>query len=553
MARRRPATGSDRLLPAVRQLTAARALRAGSHRCCPGSPADLARRLDPKFKVTPTIALLSDIAVKAVTQPDKRDICTTSPRTGKSRLLAIWTPVWALMRDPDTSVMVISYSDELAQSHSREIRRIVNEHADYLGFSIAADKSSVGRWAVEGRSGGVLAGGIQSGATGFGADLLIIDDPVKDAAEADSAAHRRRVVGEYRSSLATRVHPGGSTLLVMTRWNTKDLAGELLESEPDVWTATNIPAVSEVGVPDALGRKPGVAMTSALGFTADHYAAARRTSGERAWWALYMGQPASPEGGLVKREWLADWRLPAAPPHPVLTVVGVDPSDSGSGDNCGLVAASRYADGTAVLIADQSRPRTSDEWAREAVRLALDVGASEITVESFAARETYSRVLSEALGRAMVDRHIRITAWPPVGSGRGRGDAVARSSALLQGLETGTVRLVGHHPKFEEAACAWQAGQHQPDSLAALVVAHDILVHSAGQTIALAAPLAGRLDGGTGGGPTRAQRAAAGALGGNIDDRPAVTSLAGYLARRVDGVGNSYDPLHGLRAARRSR
>ena len=84
-------------------------------------------------------------------------------------LLSIWTPVWALMRDPDMSIMVISYSDELAQAHSREIRRIVNEHCDYLGYSIAADKSSVGRWAVEGRRGGLLAGGIQSGATGFGA------------------------------------------------------------------------------------------------------------------------------------------------------------------------------------------------------------------------------------------------------------------------------------------------------------------------------------------------------------------------------------------------
>lgn len=127
---------------------------------------------------------------------------------------------------------------------------------------------------------------------------------MRDAAEADSAAHRRRMVGEYRSSLATRVHPGGSTLLVMTRWHPGDLAGELLASESDVWAHTNIPAVAEAGVPDALGRPPGTATVSVLGYTAEHYAAARRTSGERAWWALYQGVPASPEGGLVKREWL---------------------------------------------------------------------------------------------------------------------------------------------------------------------------------------------------------------------------------------------------------
>ncbi|OKH80880.1 hypothetical protein EB75_18905 [Mycobacterium sp. ST-F2] len=449
----------------------------------------MARRLDPRFVVTPTIRLLSDIAVRSVTEPDERDIVTTPPRTGKSRLLAIWTVVWALMRDPDLQVVLVSYSDELAQAHSREARQLINEHADYLGFRLSADKTAVGRWRVEGHAGGLLATGINSGVTGFGADLLIVDDPVKDAAEADSAAHRRRVITEYRSTLATRVHPGGSVLLVMTRWHERDLAGELLDAEPDVWTHTNVPAVADTGVPDALGRAPGVAMTSALGFTADHFAAARRTSGERAWYALYEGVPSAPEGGLVKREWFDQWRLPSAPLGTVKTVVGVDPSDSGSGDACGVVAASLTAEGVVAVIADLSAPMTSDQWARAAVDLAVDVGASEIAVEGFAARETYQRVVKEALRRAKLNRPVNVTTWPPKGSGRGGGDAIARSSALLQGLETGTTRIAGHLPGLEGAAITWQAGQHQPDALAALVVSHDVLVHSMGQGWGFASPL----------------------------------------------------------------
>jgi hypothetical protein len=118
----------------------------------------------------------------------------------------------------------------------------------------------------------------------------------------------------------------------MTRRHPNDLAGELLDSEPYVWTHANIRAVAEAGVPDALARSRGVAMTSALGFTPEHYAAARRTSGERTWAALYIGVPAAPEGGLITREWLDAWRLPSAPLGPVNTVVGVDPADSGSGD-----------------------------------------------------------------------------------------------------------------------------------------------------------------------------------------------------------------------------
>lgn len=513
-------------LDPIAALTAARTLSAVRARHRPASPADLARRLDPKFVVTPTIKLLSDLAVRSVTEPDERDIVTTPPRTGKSRLLAVWTVIWTLMRDPDVQIVLVSYSDELAQAHSREARQLINEHADYLGFRLSQDKTAVGRWRVEGHAGGLLATGINSGVTGFGADLLIIDDPVKDAQEADSKAHRRRVITEYRSTLATRVHPGGSTLLVMTRWHTADLAGELLDTEPDIWTHTNIPAVSESGIPDALGRAPDVAMTSALGFTADHFAAARRTSGERAWYAMYEGVPAAPEGGLVKRDWLDQWRLPAAPQRPTHTVVGVDPSDSGSGDSCGIVAASMTHDGVVAVIADKSAAMTSDQWARAAVELAMDVGASEIAVEAFAAGATYIRVVKEALSRYKITRPIRVTAWPPKGSGRGRGDAMARSSALLQGLETGTVRVAGHLPDLEQQAVTWQAGQHQPDALAALVVAHDVLVHATGQTITLAAPV--------------------GVGGGSLRDRAPVTAMSGYLRRRVDHGGVRRPELAGL-------
>ncbi|MBF6161052.1 terminase large subunit domain-containing protein [Nocardia cyriacigeorgica] len=471
-------------------LAAARTLVARRAAARPATPAALASMLDPKFVITPSIRLLSDIAVRSVTAPDQRDIVTTPPRTGKSRLLAIWTVVWALMHDPDLQVVLVSYSDELAQAHSREARQIINEHAATLGFRLSPDKTAVGRWRVDGHAGGLLATGINSGVTGFGAGLMVIDDPVKDAAEADSAAHRRRVISEYRSTLATRVHPGGSVLLVMTRWHERDLAGELLDAEPDVWTYTNVPAVSEAGVPDALGREPGQPMTSALGFTADHFAAARRTSGERVWYALYQGVPAPPEGGLVKREWLDAWRLPAEPERPVFTVVGVDPSDSGRGDSCGLVAASITTEGIVAVTRDLSRPMTSEQWAKAAVELALDVGASEIAIEGFAARETYTRVVSDALRRYRTDRPIRVTSWPPRGSGRGGGDALARSAALLQALEIGTCRIAGHLPALEQAAVQWNQGQHQPDALAALVVAHDVLVHAAGQRMRFASPLA---------------------------------------------------------------
>lgn len=192
--------------------------------------------------------------------------------------------------------------------------------------------------------------------------------------------------------------------------------------------------------------------------------------GERVWFALYCGEPTAPAGGLVKQKWLDDWRLLPAPSRPVFTVVAVDPSDSGSGDSCGLIATSLTGQGVVALIAGKSRPMTSDEWARESVQLAIDVGASEIAVEGFAARETYTRVVKEAITRAeengTLNRPIKVSAWPPKGRPR-VGDAVARSAALLQALEVGTCRLVGYFPEFETKAVAWQGcprrGQHRPD------------------------------------------------------------------------------------------
>jgi hypothetical protein len=70
---------------------------------------------------------------------------------------------------------------------------------------------------VAGHRGGMLSGGILSSTTGFGANLLIVDDPVKGAAEADSAAYRRRLIAEFKASLLSRLHPGASCVIVMSR------------------------------------------------------------------------------------------------------------------------------------------------------------------------------------------------------------------------------------------------------------------------------------------------------------------------------------------------
>lgn len=471
-------------------LSAARALGTARGRRRPESPAELARRLIPGYVVTPAIQLLSDELVRAVETPDSRLIVTMPPRTGKSVLTSQVFPVWQLARHHDAEIIVKSYGDQLAEEHSAAARRLIIEHPEVVGIELAQDKQAVGRWRVAGHRGGMLAGGILSSTTGFGATVLVVDDPIRGAADADSDAYRRRLAAGFNADLMTRLMPGGSAIVVTTRWHREDIAGRLLDAPGSRWRCVNIPAISTAGVPDALLReRTGVAMTSAVGRTAAQFREIEAEVGSRAWAAMYLGAPSTPTGGLIKTAWIENWRLPAAPSGVVKIVIGVDPADSGQGDETGIIAASLSADGVVALIADVSGHMTSDQWSRRAVELARDVGASEIAIESFQAGTTYTRLVTEALPKYTLNRPVKVSGWPPRGTQRGKGDAVARSTGLLAALETGRARVAGYLPEFEAQAVTWEAGQHQPDRVAAAVVAYDVLAHSIGQRMHIVGPV----------------------------------------------------------------
>lgn len=457
----------------------------------PTTPHELGQRIIRGYRITPAVALIGQEIDRAIREPDQRLIITMPPREGKSTTAAVLGTLAALLRNPDARIILASYADELAEKHSREARQFIAEHGDLFGLRLSPDKASAGQWTLEGHRGGLLASGLLSGLTGHGTDgLLIVDDVVKNMTEADSPTYRRRVASEFRSTLLTRTEPGASVLVIGTRWHPEDLIGVLLAAEPERWRLISVPAVADAGVPDSLGRAPGEVMVSAVGRTPEHFADLRRSLGERMWWAEFQGVPASPEGNVIRRAWLDTWRLSAMPGNPVRTVVGVDPSDSGQGDAAGIVAVSMVAEGVVAVHRDISEPMTPEAWARAAVELAIDTGASEIAVETFAAREGYLSVLNTTLRRYRLPHPIIVSSWPPRNnrSGRGRGDALARSAKFVQGLETGTVRLVGHLPSFEDQALRWQAGQHQPDCIAAAVIAHDVLTYGAGH-LTVASPI----------------------------------------------------------------
>lgn len=141
-------------------------------------------------------------------------------------------------------------------------------------------------------------------------NCLIIDDPVKGRAEADSPTYREQAWSWWTETGATRLGRGACVVLLMTRWHEDDLAGRLLASESaSEWTHINIPALAdhapEHGKTDPLGRDPGEWMVSARRRTVSDWQRIRRQVGSRAFTALYQGRPSPGEGGVFKRDW---WR-----------------------------------------------------------------------------------------------------------------------------------------------------------------------------------------------------------------------------------------------------
>lgn len=301
-----------------------------------------------------------------------------------------------------------------------------------------------------------------------------------------------------------------------TRWHPEDLAGQIIAGEQQVepryrtWRHINVPAISEAGIYDSLGRGDDEVMTSARGRTRDEFEQTRRKVGERVWYALYQGSPRNPAGGLFMRAWFDNTRLPVAPDKTVATVIGIDPADSGEGDETGIVAAALAEDGTVILTEDWSGQMTADEWARRAVMLALNTGAREIAMEAYASATTYVSVIK----RAWKDIHDEVVAKRTRGNylspieeralsanmpftifkwrGRNGADAVGRSSLLRQAFETGKCKTVENKlAVFEAQAADWQAGQHQPDRVAAALIAHDRIAALSGGRVLMSVPVDG--------------------------------------------------------------
>lgn len=227
------------------------------------------------------------------------------PRHGKSQLTSIFFPAWYLGQHPDRQLILTSYAATLAERFSRQARNLFADPLFPFDARIAEDQKAAHAWGIAGERGGLIAAGVGGPVTGHGANLLIIDDPVKNAEEADSPAYREMVWDWYRSTAYTRLERPGAIVLTMTRWHDDDLAGRLLREAAqggEQWEVLRLPALAESD--DALGRAVDAPLWPRK-YDVDDFTTIRRTVGARNWAALYQQSPVPDGGNIFRQAW---WR-----------------------------------------------------------------------------------------------------------------------------------------------------------------------------------------------------------------------------------------------------
>jgi predicted phage terminase large subunit-like protein len=174
------------------------------------------------------------------------------PRHGKSELASRMFPAWHLGRHPDHEIIACSYNVSLAMTFSRKVKEVLEDpnYQSVFATRLNPNHQSSEEWGVHNDRGGYVAAGVGGGITGKGCNILLIDDPIKNAEEADSPDVRQKLYDWYGSTAYTRLAPGGGVLVIETWWNDDDLAGRLQEamkgdSDADQFEVVKYPAVAE--------------------------------------------------------------------------------------------------------------------------------------------------------------------------------------------------------------------------------------------------------------------------------------------------------------------
>jgi predicted phage terminase large subunit-like protein len=422
---------------------------------------------------TPALNLLDEYLVRVGAGEIQRLIWTMPPQEGKSQRVSRTFPLWLLLRNPNLRIGICSYEANIARRWGRSIRNDIIARPE-LGLAIRPDTGAAHEWQLDGYDGGVYTVGIGGALTGRPVDgVLIIDDPLKGRAEADSEVFRQTCIDWWQETGSTRLAPGTPVIDVQTRWHEDDLAGWLPRHDQG-WVTVNIPAQAEKN--DPLGREVGEYLVSARGRTEADWEQTRRQVGSRGWSALYQGHPSPAEGGILKRDWWRYYTTPRVQPQAngSMYVIGADRviqswdmafKDTKASDFVvGQVWAQR---GPTCFLVDQVRDR-------------MDFPASVQAVRAMSAKypqASLKLIEDKANGPAIISQLRRdVAGIVPVTP---KDSKEARAHAVSAFIEAGNVELPQDAPwvgEFMEECSSFPNGAHDDQVDAMTQALHKLLL-----------------------------------------------------------------------------
>lgn len=243
-----------------------------------------------------------------------RLVISCPPRHGKSKLIAEHFTSWWLGTHPTERVIYVTMQERFSRSWGRKSRDVFFQHAESLWGVTTWSRASTAEWDVfkggirtEGSMSSVGAGGT---ITGKGAHLLVIDDLIRNMAEAQNANLRETTWEWFQSACLTRLEPPGRVVILMTRWHHDDLIGRLMKAQKDgelgeEWVFLNLPAIAEED--DPMGRAKGEALWPER-FPVSNLEKKKKDVGPYVWQSLYQGRPTPRSGNIYKVDWFKRYK-----------------------------------------------------------------------------------------------------------------------------------------------------------------------------------------------------------------------------------------------------
>jgi len=280
---------------------------------------DFTRFTMPEYRVNWHHELICKKLDEFITGKNKRLIIAAPPRHGKTEAVSRRFPAFLLGINPNCRIIACSYGSDLASLINRDIQRII-ESPEYAELFPETTLNTSNIRTVSGtylrnsdifeivnHKGVYRSAGVGGSITGMGGDVLIVDDPFRSRADAESPTIRQKVFDWYSSTFRTRRQKDASILVIATRWHEHDLSGKLLElskTDPnaDQWEIINLPAISEDEIePYDLRTAPGQALWSSE-FPLDDLMSTKASLTVYEWLSLYQQRPSAISGNLVKKE-----------------------------------------------------------------------------------------------------------------------------------------------------------------------------------------------------------------------------------------------------------